>query len=93
MHGFVVRIEFQLQGCASLKEKRQRTSGVREKLGRQPHLAIIESGQADALQTGEWTIILLAPNRATADKHLSQLEQTLAQNLDARITVFEQEPL
>ncbi len=89
----LVQVGLHLEGCFSLKEKRQRLSGLKTRLGQLAQYAICESDHADLPQSAEWSIVVLAPNNAVMSRHLSQLELMITESLDARITHFEQQPL
>ncbi|WP_020410628.1 DUF503 family protein [Hahella ganghwensis] len=86
----LVQVGMHLEGCLSLKEKRQRLSGLKTRLGQMPQFAICESDHADLPQSAEWSILVLAANNATMSQHLNQLEQMFTESLDALITHFEQ---
>ncbi len=89
----LVTIGLHLEGSLSLKEKRQRLSGLKTRLGQMAQFAICETDHADLPQSAEWSVVVLAPNKANMSQHLNLLEQMLTEYLDARITHFEQEPL
>jgi hypothetical protein len=78
-------ISFKLDGCHSLKDKRQRLSGLRDRYGKRPEMAVIESGGADIHEQAEWSFIVVAANRANADRLLQKLEEEIATTVDARI--------
>lgn len=48
-------------------------------------MAVIESGGADIHEQAEWSFIVVAANRANADRLLQKLEEEIATTVDARI--------
>jgi hypothetical protein len=85
MHIGILTLVFQLEGCASLKEKRQRLGGLRDRFGRQPNIAVCESGEQDALQRAEWSFVAVAGSRQLVDQLLAGVENHVAQEIDARV--------
>uniref|UniRef100_UPI0025BD1F44 DUF503 family protein n=1 Tax=Halomonas sp. TaxID=1486246 RepID=UPI0025BD1F44 len=55
MHIGILTLHISLPGCQSLKEKRQRMGGLHERFGRNPAVAVCESGEHDRLEASEWT--------------------------------------
>ena len=93
MHVSMMTVVFQLPGCRSLKEKRQRLSGIRERFGRQTNVAVCESGHADDLSRAQWSFIASSSNRKIVDKTLSQIEESLDTDFDAVIIRSDTETL
>ncbi|WP_426416901.1 DUF503 domain-containing protein [Aestuariirhabdus sp. LZHN29] len=83
----LLTLEFQLPGCGSLKEKRRRISGLRDRFGKSPQLAIAESAWADSHQRSQWTVLAMA---ATRGQVMQQLEQLLASVLELDAVLCEQ---
>jgi hypothetical protein len=81
----ILTLVFQLEGCASLKEKRQRLAGLRDRFGRQPNIAVCESGEQDALRRAEWSFVAAARSRQLVDQLLAGVENHVAQEIDARV--------
>jgi hypothetical protein len=86
MHLAILTLRFHLEGCASLKEKRQRLGGLRDRFGRQPNVAVCESGDQDALQRAEWSFVVAAGTRAIVDRTVAEIETFVAETLDARVS-------
>lgn len=82
----VLTMEFQLHGCRSLKEKRQRLSGLREKFGKQPQIAVCESDHPDKWQSSQWQFALLSSDKRQLNQMLEQIQSHAEQNLDAVIS-------
>ena len=85
MYMAVMTLTFRLEGCHSLKGKRSRLSGIREKYGRHSHLAVCESDYQDDHQLSEWTFVALGSRRDFVASTLADLEAKLDDNLDAQI--------
>lgn len=68
-----------MRGCRSLKEKRARLRGLRDRLGKLPTVAIAESSYQNDHDRSEWSIVVLAQNNKLFDQTLSTLEDEFAQ--------------
>ena len=77
MHIYLLEIEFQLPGSRSLKEKRQRLAGVKDKVGRQPSVAVIEAAKQDVPDQAVWALTLMAGGRSGIDQLLAGVEEQL----------------
>lgn len=77
-------LEFHLQGCCSLKQKRQRLLGLRDRFGKLPLVAVIESDHADLLDRAQWSFVVLGANRVLIEKQI-QLLINGALEVDAEI--------
>lgn len=86
LHIAILTLRFHLEGCASLKEKRQRLNGLRDRFGRRSAVAVCESGDADALRQAEWSFIAAAGSRRIVDRLLAEIESYIAESVDARIS-------
>ncbi len=78
-------VDFHLPGCRSLKEKRHRTRGIRDRFGRQPNLALAESAYQNEHQRAQWAFIILASDSKTLDRTVSDLEDRLETTVDGVI--------
>ena len=85
MHIAVLTVGLHLEGCASLKEKRQRLVGLRDRFGRLPSVAVCESGEQDALQRAEWSFVVAAGTRSIVDRQVAEIERFLVECVDARV--------
>jgi uncharacterized protein YlxP (DUF503 family) len=79
----LLRISFYLGGCRSLKEKRQRLKGVRDRFGRLTNVAVSESGQQDSLQRAEWSFVATSSSRDVVERTLADIENSLKLSVDA----------
>ncbi|HEX7037102.1 MAG TPA: DUF503 domain-containing protein [Pseudomonadales bacterium] len=80
-----LRIDFYLSGCRSLKEKRQRLNGIRERFGRAHNVAVCESDHQDLLQRAQWTFIAAAASREVVDRALTDIERNIQALVDAEL--------
>ena len=78
-------IDFHLGGCRSLKEKRQRLKGLRDRFGRAVNVAVCESDHQDAHQRSQWSFIACAANGGVVDQTLTELERTIQTTVDAEL--------
>lgn len=89
----VLTVRFMLPGCTSLKEKRGRMGGLHASLGRNPAIAVCESGELQAHDRSEWSFVAVAPSRAQLDTLLEDIEARLEKGVDGRIIDVEREML
>ncbi|MFZ2554055.1 DUF503 domain-containing protein [Psychrobacter sp. BF1] len=85
MHIGILTISFSLPGCGSLKEKRQRMGGLHERFGRNPAVAICESGELDKHEASEWTLVIVATSKNKIESLCSQIEEKIQRTVDGRI--------
>jgi len=85
MHLALLTFTITLPGCRSLKEKRQRVGGLHQRLGRNPALAVCETGSRDHLKEAQWSVAALANSRRQLDALCQEVEQKLAGSLDGQI--------
>ncbi len=81
----LLRIDFYLAGCRSLKEKRQRLNGIRDRFGRANNVAVSESDHQDLLQRSQWTFVAVAAARDVVDRALTDIERNLQATVDAEL--------
>jgi uncharacterized protein len=81
----LLKAEFYLGGCRSLKEKRQRLQGLRERFGRAPNVAVCESHHQDLLQRAEWTFVALSAGADVVERVLADIERDLQTLVDAEV--------
>ena len=80
-----LQARFHLHGCRSLKDKRRRLRGLRDRFGKQTGLAVCESGAADSLQTAQWSFVAVAGNRRIAEQMLEEVDGYLRYSVDAEL--------
>lgn len=81
----VLTVKFHLEGCTSLKEKRSRLSGLRDRFGKLTHIAACESGANDQLDKGEWSFACLGQRRSDIQRSLEKIEHFAATQVDATL--------
>jgi len=86
LHIELLVVQLHLPGAASLKEKRARTRGIRDRWGKLPQIALAESGALDQWQRAEWSFLILATDTPFLEKTMAKLEHDLAHNGDFIIT-------
>lgn len=85
MHIGVMTLTFSLPGCASLKEKRQRMGGMHERFGRNPAVAVCESGELNRHDASEWSFVVVATSKRELESLLSQIEDKVQRTVEARV--------
>lgn len=81
----LLRIDFYLGGCRSLKEKRQRLQGIRERFGRSLNIAVCESDHQDLLQRAQWTFVAASASADVVERVLMEIEHNLQAAVDAEL--------
>ena len=89
----LMTVDFHLGGCRSLKEKRQRLKGMRERFGKAPNVAVCESDYQDVHQRAQWSFIATAANGDIAERSLSEILSSIEYSVDAELIGVEQEIL
>lgn len=87
----VLTLTFRLEGCHSLKEKRHRISGLRDKFGRLVNVAVSEVGFQDVHQQAWWAFVVLANDKILAEKMMTKIEADIAGFYDVQITDVQKE--
>ena len=82
----LLELEFHLEGCASLKEKRGRLAGVRDRFGRLTNVAVCESEFADVHQRARWSFVATGSDVRVVNSTLDALERDIVLHIDAVIT-------
>ena len=82
----MLQLEFHLSGCASLKEKRGRLAGLRDRFGRLTNVAVCESDFADVLQRAQWSFVAIGSDTRVVNQTLDAVERDVVLHLDAVIT-------
>ncbi|MGI0118533.1 DUF503 family protein [Zooshikella sp. RANM57] len=77
MHIRLIVFSLQLPGCRSLKEKRQRMIGFKDKFGKLANVAVTESNYHDSHDLAEWSIVIIAKDKQTIHRIESQVENGL----------------
>lgn len=85
MHISILTLSFSLPGCGSLKEKRQRMGGLHERFGRNPAVAVCESGELNRHDASEWSLVVVATSRREVESLCSQIEDKILRTVDGRV--------
>ena len=91
MNACLLQVDFYLAGCRSLKEKRQRLKGIRERYGKTTNLAVCESGHQDTHSRAQWSFIASAADPAVVESTLMELERSLQLSVDAEVVNVQRE--
>ncbi len=86
-------VDFHLPGCRSLKEKRHRVRGIRDRFGKQVNLAVCESGYQNEHQRAQWSFIAAAADQRAVDRILEEIETRLETAVDGVIIGIRREHL
>jgi uncharacterized protein len=89
----LLTVSFRLGGCRSLKEKRQRLKGIRERFGKATNVAVCESGSQDSLQSSQWSFLATAADADVVERSLSDILERLQSSVDAELVDVQKERL
>lgn len=81
----ILTLTFSLPGCSSLKEKRMRMGGLHERFGRNPAVAVCESGERNRHDASEWTFVVVGLNKREIESEFNQIEDKIQRMVEARI--------
>lgn len=59
--------------------------GLHERFGRNPAVAICESGELDKHEASEWTLVIVATSKNKIESLCSQIEEKIQRTVDGRI--------
>ncbi|MBW2712752.1 MAG: DUF503 domain-containing protein [Deltaproteobacteria bacterium] len=76
-------VEFHLPGCHSLKEKRGRLVGLRDRFGKQTNVAVCESDFQNEHQRAEWSFVATGAERKVVEQTLRKIENHVETHVDA----------
>lgn len=93
MNVLLLVVDLYLDGCHSLKEKRQRLKGFSERWGKVSQVAVCESDYQDVLKQAQWSFVITGSDWRQVQQLMAKLEEDLNQSLDAVITGRHQERL
>jgi uncharacterized protein YlxP (DUF503 family) len=85
MHIGILTLTFSLPGCSSLKEKRQRMGGMHERFGRNPAVAVCESGEQHRHDASQWSFVVIATSKREVESLCSQIEDKIQRTVEGRV--------
>ena len=86
-------VNLRLHGCTSLKDKRQRLGGLKDRFGRLSNVSVCESDFQDMLGQAQWSFLAIALDGKIAGSILSKIEHYISTEVDAVITNIHRERL
>ncbi|MFV2089652.1 MAG: DUF503 domain-containing protein [Pseudomonadales bacterium] len=89
----LLTVSFHLSGCHSLKEKRQRLKGMRERFGRASNVAVCESGYQDSRHRAQWCFVATASSGEVVERALGEILRSIETSVDAELVDTHQEIL
>ena len=87
----LLQLELYFNGCRSLKEKRRRLRGLRDRLGRTTGVAVCESGYQDSHQRSQWSVIAVASDAVVVERILAEVERSVQFSVDAELVGVQRE--
>ncbi|MCC5888170.1 MAG: DUF503 family protein [Gammaproteobacteria bacterium] len=86
----LINVQFELDGCRSLKERRQRLGGLRQRLGRETAVALCEH-PGDDPGASAWSIVIIASSQRSATELAGRIERDLESRVDAVVAGISRE--
>ncbi len=83
MHIGLLSLKLHLPGCNSLKEKRRRLLGLRDKFGKTSNIAVSESAHHDSHQSAEWSFIIASSDKSIIEQQMAHIDRHVHTELDA----------
>ncbi|SFR81682.1 hypothetical protein SAMN05216203_3204 [Marinobacter daqiaonensis] len=81
----IVTLHFQLYGVADLKAKRKAFTPMKAIWGREPDLAVAETGDFEALDSAVWSVVAIGGTSQQLTARLDQVEKAIEQRIDAPV--------
>ena len=81
----LLQFDLYFAGSRSLKEKRRRLKGIKDRLGRTANVAICESGHQDSHLRSQWSVIAAAADAVVVERMLADAERTVQMAVDAEL--------
>lgn len=92
-HIGIVTLHFQLYGVEDLKAKRKVFTPMRAIWGREPDLAVAETGDHETLDSAVWSIVAIGGTSQQLTARLDQVEKAIEQRIDAPVLEVHRELL
>jgi len=87
----VLHALIRLAGCRSLKEKRGRLGGLRERYGRNSQVAVCEADHHDTHDLAAYAFVAAASAGVVVERILSEIENDLPDRVDGEVLAFERQ--
>ena len=87
----VLRVLIRLPGCRSLKEKRGRLTGLKDRYGRNPQLAVCETDHQDVHDLAAWAFVGAASSSVVVEQILSEVSSELPMRVDGEVVSITRE--
>lgn len=87
----LLQFDLYFSGCRSLKEKRHRLKGLRDRLGKAVNVAVCESGHQNSHQRSQWSVIAAAADAVIVEKILADVERTVQFAVDGELIGVQRE--
>lgn len=81
----VLEVLIRLSGCRSLKEKRSRLGGIRERYGRNTQVAVCESDHQDIHDLAAFGFVVTATSATVIEQILNEIETDLPNRIDGEV--------
>ena len=78
-------VGIRLSGCRSLKEKRGRLGGLRERYGRNTQVAVCEAGDQDIHDQAAFAFVVAAADATVVERILNEIETDLPGRIDGDV--------
>jgi hypothetical protein len=88
----MLEVVFHIEACYSLKEKRSRLSGLRERFGKHVNLAVCEADFQDEHGRSLWAFVAVGQDKIV-DKTLSYVEEHIEEYVDAVVVDIRRQEL
>ena len=89
----LVEIEFHLPGCRSLKEKRARLRGLRDRYGKLVNVALCECDFQNVHDRSLWSFAVLGADAKIVDQTIEGLQDSIEEVVDALVVDSRREDL
>ncbi len=81
----LLEVLIRLSGCRSLKEKRGRLGGLRERFGRNTQVAVCESEHQDVHDLAGFAFVVTATSASVIEQIFNEIENDLPNRIDGEV--------
>lgn len=81
----LLEVLIRLSGCRSLKEKRGRLGGLRERFGRNTQVAVCESDHQDIHDLAAFAFVVTATAASVIEQIFNEIESDLPNRIDGEV--------